>query len=96
MVGSDWLVSLLVPPGVDRDRLMADMEAAAVETRPVFFPAHHMPMYETPLRLPAAEDIAARGISVPSYPALTPAEQERVVNSFAAALEAQAGRKSRR
>jgi perosamine synthetase len=63
-----------------------------VETRPVFFPAHHMPMYETPVRLPVAEDIAARGVSIPSYPTLTPAEQDRVVEAFTAALEAQTGR----
>jgi perosamine synthetase len=92
MVGSDWLVSFLVPPGVDRDRLMADMDAAAVDTRPVFFPAHHMPMYESPAHLPVAEDIAARGVSVPSYPALTAAEQARVVDAFAAAVAAQAAR----
>lgn len=96
MTGSDWLVSFLVPPGVDRDRLMADMEAAAVETRPVFYPAHHMPMYDTPIRLPVAEDIAARGMSVPSYPALTEADQDRVVEAFVAALERQTGRRARK
>jgi perosamine synthetase len=96
MVGSDWLVSFLIPSGVDRDRLMADMDRAAVETRPVFFPAHHMPMYETPERLPVAEDIAARGLSLPSYPALTEAEQERVVEAYADALTAQSGRQARR
>jgi perosamine synthetase len=73
---------------------MADMETAAVETRPVFYPAHHMPMYETPIRLPVAEDIAARGMSVPSYPALTEADQDRVIEAFVAALEAQAGRRA--
>lgn len=96
MVGSDWLVSLLVPPGIDRDRLMADMEAEAVETRPVFYPAHHMPMYESPIRLPMAEDIAARGVSLPSYPTLSEPDQDRVVRAFAAALQAQAGRQARR
>src|SRR4051794_21300608 len=33
IVGSDWLVSPLLPPGADRDRLMADMAARGVETR---------------------------------------------------------------
>lgn len=94
MVGSDWLVSFLIPHGVDRDRLMADMETAAVETRPVFFAAHRMPVYESPVHLPVAEDIAARGLSVPSYPALTAAEQDRVVDAFAMALKAQASRQA--
>jgi perosamine synthetase len=95
MVGSDWLVSFLVPPGVDRDRLMSEMEAEAVETRPVFFPAHHMPMYQTPIRLPVAEDIAGRGVSIPSYPALTETDQDRVIEAFVGALEAQTGRRTR-
>jgi perosamine synthetase len=96
MIGSDWLVSLLLPRGVERDRLMADMDAAGVETRPVFFPAHHMPMYQSSLRLPLAEDIAARGLSLPSYPALSEGEQDRVIEAFAAALGSQSPREARR
>ena len=83
MVGSDWLVSLLLPEGADRDRVMSELAAQGIETRPVFYPAHHMPMYAQALRLPVAERIARRGMSLPSYPDLTGADVERV----AAALE---------
>lgn len=86
LVGSDWLVSLLLPAGVDRDALMAQVESVGVETRPVFYPAHHMPMYRSSLRLPVAEDIAARGISLPSYPTLTESDQDRVIAALLAAL----------
>ncbi|WP_458095439.1 DegT/DnrJ/EryC1/StrS family aminotransferase [Roseomonas sp. WA12] len=86
---ADWLVSLLLPEGTDRDRLMAEMQAAGVETRPVFFPAHHMPMYREDTRYPIAEDIAARGISLPSFPALTDDELGRVVEALTDALRAQ-------
>jgi perosamine synthetase len=86
---ADWLVSLLLPVGTDRDRLMADMQEAGVETRPVFFPAHHMPMYRQDLHFPVAEDIAARGISLPSFPALTEDELGRVCEALKAALQMQ-------
>jgi perosamine synthetase len=89
---NEWLVSALLPRGCNRDRLMADMAEQRVETRPVFFCAHHMPIYAAraaSVHTPVAEDIAARGISLPSYPALTEADQRRVVNAFTTALAAQ-------
>jgi perosamine synthetase len=86
---ADWLVSLLLPPGTDRDRVMAEMQAAGIETRPVFYPAHHMPMYRQDLHVPIAEDIAARGVSLPSFPALTEDEIGRVCEALQAALRAQ-------
>lgn len=89
VVGSEWLVSVLLPPGTDRDRLMADMAEQRVETRPVFYCAHHMPMYQNGQRLPVAESIAARGLSLPSYPALTGRDLDRVVAALTSALHAQ-------
>ena len=89
VVGSEWLVSVLLPPGIDRDRLMADMGEHKVETRPVFYCAHHMPMYQNGQSLPVAENIAARGLSLPSYPALTGRDLDRVAAALTSALHAQ-------
>jgi perosamine synthetase len=89
VAASDWLVSLLLPPGVDRDRLMAAMFSRGVDTRPVFYCAHQMPMYAAGAVLPVSEDIAARGISLPSYPTLTELEMERVAESLREALAEQ-------
>jgi perosamine synthetase len=89
LTASDWLVSLLLPPGTDRDLLMGDLLAHGIETRPVFFPAHFMPMYASDLHLPVAEAIAARGLSIPSYPGMTDRDQERVVETLVIALRAQ-------
>ena len=86
--GSDWLVSLLLPPGTDRERVMSTLGARGIETRPVFYPAHHMPMYQQTLDLPVAEDIAARGMSLPSYPDLTSRDIERVTGALIEALRA--------
>jgi perosamine synthetase len=95
MGGPDWLVTLLLPRGTDRERVMALMAAARVETRPVFHCAHQMPMYDRGQRLAVAEDIAARGISLPSYPTLTEREQDHVVEALAAALGSCHARASR-
>lgn len=87
--GSEWLVSVLLPRGADRAQVMAVMSARAVDTRPVFYCAHQMPMYARGQSLPVAEDIAARGISLPSYPTLTEADLQRVANAIGEALAAQ-------
>ena len=87
---SEWLVSALVPSGVDRDQVMQHMAAAGVDTRPVFYCAHHMPMYADGRSLPVAEDISRRGISLPSYPGLTDDELLRVADALKAAIRVQA------
>jgi perosamine synthetase len=87
-----WLLTLLLPQCIDRDRLMERMWADAIETRPVFFCAHTMPVYSGlngDERFPVAEDIAARGISLPSFPSLSSAEIDHVVQSLSFSLEEQ-------
>jgi perosamine synthetase len=71
VVSSEWLVSLLLPRGTDRDAVIRGLAADGIDSRPVFYCAHHMPMYETGATHEVAEDIASRGLSLPSYPALT-------------------------
>jgi perosamine synthetase len=83
---SDWLFSLLLPEGVDREAVMAAMEARGVETRPVFHCAHRMPMYDRGDRYPVAENIAAHGMSLPSFPDLTDDEIAYVVDTLCEAL----------
>lgn len=67
-----WMCSLLVDTAAQRDPLRAELLGGGVETRPTFHPAHTMPMYAGgDARHPVAEDIAARGINLPSWPGLT-------------------------
>ena len=71
-VHSYWMVSILVDKPDDRDALRAHLAAAGVETRPVFYPVHTMPMYARSYRKHAvAEDLAWRGINLPSWPGLS-------------------------
>lgn len=79
VVSSDWLISLLLPDGAGREALMQSMRERNVDTRPVFYCAHQMPMYKLETEFPVSERIARLGISLPSYPALTDQDVERVV-----------------
>jgi perosamine synthetase len=82
---SDWLVSILLPASVERERVMASMAERGVDTRPVFYCAHHMPMYASQRNTsgtPIAEAISARGLSLPSYPTLTEGEIARAANAL--------------
>ncbi len=88
-VSSHWLVTLLLPKGVDRERLMQGMASDGVETRPVFYCAHTMPMYVSTEAFPIAQDIAERGVSLPSYPTMSDDDVDRVVGALRRALRAQ-------
>jgi len=89
VITSDWLVSLLLPLGTDRDRLMADMDEQGIDTRPVFHCASAMPVHYRHETFPVAEDIAERGLSLPSYPLLSDEDVARVVDALGGALRAQ-------
>ncbi len=86
VVSSDWLVSLLLPRATDREHVMQRLAEAGVDSRPVFYCAHQMPMYRTGGSHPVAENIAARGISLPSYPALTDDQVAAVCRKLLAAI----------
>ena len=69
---SYWMVSILVPQASQRDQVREYLERAGIETRPVFYPVHTMPMYSQKYqRHKFDEDIGWRGINLPSYPDLT-------------------------
>jgi perosamine synthetase len=82
----EWLVSLLLPEGIDRDAVMQSMADDGIETRPLFHCAHHMPMYAAALHLPTAEELSRRGLSLPSYPQMTSGDVMRVAAALRAAI----------
>lgn len=76
---SHWMVALTLPEAAERDPLRDALEAAGIETRPVFFPIHTMPMYAQRFQShPRAEHIARRGINLPSWPGLPDAAIDRI------------------
>lgn len=68
---SYWMCSVLVPAD-KREQLRGFLKENGIETRPLFYPAHTMPMYSSKYeRHTVAEDLGWRGINLPSYPELT-------------------------
>lgn len=86
---SEWLISVLLPKDINRDQLMQLMSDKGIDTRPVFYCAHQMPMYATGQSLPVAEEISRRGISLPSYPGLADDDVARVADALRLAIRAQ-------
>jgi perosamine synthetase len=80
IIHSFWMCSILVKDGIQRDALRTYLEQNSIETRPLFYPAHTMPMYSKQFnRFPNAEDIGWRGLNLPSYPDLNFKQIERIV-----------------
>lgn len=76
---SHWMVSILVPDAADRDLLRSALSQQGIETRPVFYPVHSMPMYSMSFqRHPVAENLGWRGINLPSYPGLEKASVQEI------------------
>jgi perosamine synthetase len=68
---SYWMCSLLVDDPAKRDPLREALEKDGIETRPIFYPAHTMPMYAQKFqRHLVAESLGWRGINLPSWPEL--------------------------
>jgi perosamine synthetase len=89
---SHWMVTLLLPDPVLRDPLREWLEARGIETRPAFYPIHTMPMYGQPLQFhPVAEDIARRGVNLPSWPGLNDVQVSTICKAIREFFKTQAG-----
>jgi perosamine synthetase len=82
---SFWMNTIGVHRAEERDPLRAHLAGAGIETRPAFYPAHTMPMYtafdQGPY--PVATQLAARGINLPSSPALSNDDVDRIAGEIA-------------
>ncbi len=88
MVHSYWMYSVLTPEVEHRDTVRDHLKQCAIETRPTFYPVHTMPMYSQKYeRHAVAENIALRGINLPSYPGLKDEQVETVCNALRVAEE---------
>lgn len=77
---SYWMVSILTENAADRDPLRKHLREGGIETRPMFYPVHTMPMYAARYqRHPVAENLAWRGINLPSWPGLNHGQVKEIV-----------------
>jgi perosamine synthetase len=83
---SYWMFSILVKDRSKRDLYRTFLKEKGIETRPLFYPVHTMPMYSSKYeKFSVAEDLGWRGINLPSYPTLKNEEIKeicRLLNSF--------------
>lgn len=92
-----WLYSILLEPrtfGMSRDALMRHLAGGGIETRPFFPPLHLMPPYRQATRFPVAERLAARGLNLPSGPAIADADIDRVCAAVVAVAGRAGGRRA--
>ena len=87
---TNWLSCFLIDEaefGCSRDELIALLDAADIETRPVWKPMHLQPLYESAACWGGAvgEDLFRRGICLPSSSSLSSAEQTYVIDRVRAA-----------
>ncbi len=74
-----WMFSILVSDPLNREPLSVFLAENGIETRPLFYPVHTMPMYsQNSRKFPVAEELGSRGINLPSYPMLTKDDVEFV------------------
>jgi perosamine synthetase len=92
---SYWMISILVESAADRDPLRKHLRERGIETRPMFYPVHTMPMYAARYqRHPVAENLAWRGINLPSWPGLTGGQVKEIaaaVREYFAAVRSGVG-----
>lgn len=85
---SYWMCSIVVEQASQRDPLRQHLANSGIETRPVFFPAHTMPMYANQYQRHAvAEDIGWRGINLPSWPDLSDLSLDVICSSITSFYE---------
>lgn len=69
---SYWMISALARSEFERDGLRKALRLQGIETRPVFPPAHTMPMYAAGQNgLDVSVDLSSRGLNLPSWPGLS-------------------------
>lgn len=90
VVNSFWLFTVVLDKSINRDFIMAGMKELGVEVRPVFYPLHAMPPFESCLRskeLSISRWVSAHGISLPSSVDLTSGEQEYICDRLLQLLD---------
>jgi perosamine synthetase len=87
-----WFVFVVqVPPGCDRDEVIHALRLRGVQCKPYLPAIHLMSFYRERFghregEFPVCEDVAARSVALPFFPALTESQVERVASALAQAV----------
>lgn len=76
-----WLYTILIEDkfGVDRNKIIKELELKTAECRPLFYPLHLMPPYKNSQKYGIAENLSLKGMSLPSSISLTE-EQIQIIS----------------
>jgi perosamine synthetase len=79
-----WMHSVLFEDsfGVSRDEVMKKLKEKKIDSRPFFYPNHLLPPYNTEEKLAVCEEIARKGINLPSSTGLSEEKIRRVCNAL--------------
>jgi perosamine synthetase len=87
-----WFVFVVqLPRGTDRDALIVALRERGVQSKPYLPAIHLMSFYRErfghrPGEFPVCEDVAARSVALPFFPAMTEGQVARVAETLAGAL----------
>ncbi len=82
-----------LPRGVDRDGVVAELAARGIQSKPYLPAIHLMSFYRERFghregEFPVCEDVAARSLALPFFPAMEEGQVERVAHELRHLLEA--------
>ncbi len=79
----NWMYNVILADSLpERDTVMELMAEEGIETRPFFYPLHTMPPYKSKEGFPVAEDLARRGISLPTHVGLEKKDVDRICSAL--------------
>lgn len=84
-----WMYSILLTDRakVDRDKLAEILLEYGIETRPIFYPMHIMPVYEDRnAGCPVSERVAANGLNIPTHGLMTREDVAAICRQIKAAV----------
>jgi perosamine synthetase len=84
---SYWVFGVLLPSKRDRCTVADELRMSGIETRPFFHPVHRQPCVPaTPGAFPRSDELARRGLYLPSFVGLSQRDTERVISAVEAAV----------
>ncbi len=77
-----WMYTIFLKNGSEtsRDEIIQFLDGQGIETRPVFYPLHRLPPYESNALYPVADSWAGKGINLPTHLDVTQEDVAYIAN----------------
>ncbi|NEM98679.1 aminotransferase class I/II-fold pyridoxal phosphate-dependent enzyme [Pontibacter burrus] len=84
-----WLTTVLLPEGINPERVRQELEHDNIETRPLWKPMHQQPLFAgySFYGNGTSDELFARGLCLPSSSSLTEEDLDKVIRSLKQALQ---------